>query len=575
MSPKFLRPLVFVLLLAFSVPGLAQAAVLDDIARDFKPLSGYVIMPADQEVLIDLDAAKGVAVGDLFAIVKPGGPIVHPVTKEILGNLDEVKGVLKVTRLRSGYSYAVPLGGQKTASRGDVVRRFENMAATFADETGKGATIQADLQRALPALAWQPTSQSAGEPAALRFILKPSGLEIIDSTGQRIKSYPLPEGVVASSPASAAAATPTSVAAPAVLAAKPAAAPAVILPPVETTAEAAIVRRDPSSDQNIWTSSALGGSAVGVEVADFDGDGRQEVAMAFGDRLELYTLENGNLRRSSTLEFGAARIAHTLDSADLDGDGKPELYVTATFGPDLTSMVVTLENGRLVLGQNFVSWFLRSVTLPGEGRVLLGQRMGSGPDDFSGQIYRMEKRGGEVAEGKPVALPAGTKLYGFAFLTTAKELALVRINNFDLLQVFGINGEKLWESDANFGGSESFFERKNQALARETTDTTRYVYFQSRIETDGDGSVLIPVNEGSRLFSRSKSFKKSLLRAMRWDGQELKEVWHTRAQNAYLADFRKADIDNDGQPELVQAVVYPGGVLDSKRRSALVVYELN
>ena len=57
-----LQPVIvifMVLVVAFlCIP--TQAAVIDQVARDFKPMSGYVIMKAGSEYLIDLDAGKGI-----------------------------------------------------------------------------------------------------------------------------------------------------------------------------------------------------------------------------------------------------------------------------------------------------------------------------------------------------------------------------------------------------------------------------------------------------------------------------------------------------------------------------------
>jgi len=116
----------------------AQAAVIDEVVRDFTPISGYVIMETEGEYLIDLDASKGIAAGDLFSVIKSGKKITHPVTGKVLGTLEEVKGILKVTRLQSGYSFARLLGTSHEIERGDPVRRYTHMSATLWDYTTPG-----------------------------------------------------------------------------------------------------------------------------------------------------------------------------------------------------------------------------------------------------------------------------------------------------------------------------------------------------------------------------------------------------------------------------------------------------
>ena len=101
-SRTFVTMVSLSLLLSWS----AEAAVINEVVGDFTPISGYVIMEAEGEYLIDLDASKGIAAGDLFSVIKPGEKITHPVTGKVLGTLEEGKGILKVTRLQSGYSFA-------------------------------------------------------------------------------------------------------------------------------------------------------------------------------------------------------------------------------------------------------------------------------------------------------------------------------------------------------------------------------------------------------------------------------------------------------------------------------------
>jgi hypothetical protein len=189
----------------------AQAAVIDEVVGDFTPISGYVIMVAGGEYLIDLDASKGVSAGDLFSLIKPGEKITHPVTGKVLGTLEEVKGILKVTRLQSGYSFARLLDKSTEIKRGDPIRRYANMSAILWDYTGEGETFFFQLRDKLSDLKWEDYQASQkSRPDKLRalkatgtnliFILTSSGLEVRDSEFQIILSYGPPESLVSADP---------------------------------------------------------------------------------------------------------------------------------------------------------------------------------------------------------------------------------------------------------------------------------------------------------------------------------------------------------------------------------------
>lgn len=184
----------------------AAGAVLDDVARDFKPLSGYLVMPVGDEYLVDLDAGKGLVAGDLLAVIEKGKKVIHPVTGKVLGTLDQVKGVLQIVRVKTGYSYARTIGKAKDLKAGDLVRRYTDLPALFWDYTGRGEEVYARLKKFLPQLEWQDYGVAqAGRPdkpgalamqeATLIFVLDGSGLSVHDGSYQALHAYPPPEAV--------------------------------------------------------------------------------------------------------------------------------------------------------------------------------------------------------------------------------------------------------------------------------------------------------------------------------------------------------------------------------------------
>jgi hypothetical protein len=51
------------------------------------------------------------------------------------------------------------------------------------------------------------------------------------------------------------------------------------------------------------------------------------------------------------------------------------------------------------------------------------------------------------------------------------------------------------------------------------------------------------------------------------------ENWHTKKINGYVADYAIKDVDNDGKPEIVLALVQSVGMTLSDR-SVIVVYKM-
>ena len=143
-----MKKLFFLLFTIFASPYsisalTAQAAVIDQISQDFKPLDGYVIKSVGDAYIIDLDQRHGISPGDLFSVLGPGEVLTHPVTGKAIGTLDTFKGILKVTQLKKGYSFSRPLGGSTGIKIGDPIRRFENIPSIFWDYTNRGRLFSA------------------------------------------------------------------------------------------------------------------------------------------------------------------------------------------------------------------------------------------------------------------------------------------------------------------------------------------------------------------------------------------------------------------------------------------------
>jgi len=576
------------LLLLALVGSAAEAADLDQIVKDFKPLSGYVVMPIGNEFLIDLDGSDGVAVSDLFSVITPGEKIIHPISKKMIGTLDEVKGILKVTRVKSGYSYAKPMGSAENIAKGDMIRRYENLMAIFWDYTGQGEPFFNELSAALPNLEWQsyaasqsgrPAEPSVGDVgnAALVFVMTAQGIQVCDADFAVIHSYPMQHSISGKSEA------PTVAPAMTVPVAPPQKNETIVFAPsqpaIEKEAsgivETGIVKRENLADLGIWVSPPVREELVGIEVADLDGDGQLETAMAYPHQIQIARLLNGVFTTISSVDIGKSYRALRLDGADLNGDGKQELYLTASLGQDLSSMVIAEQDGQYQITSTNIPWYLRAVDLPGEGRVLLGQTAGGHRNDFDGPVFRVKETSTGIDKGEPVTSFGKINIFGFLPFADGNGTYLTaRFSAYDYLQVYTPQGEKLWESMDQLGGSTTFIERIDPAKNPASGDDTQNVFLDPRLEFGDNGELLVPANEGMRWLARYRSYKDSKLIAMKWDGRELREVWHTKGQKGYMADFRFADIDNDGKKEIVQGLVSTGSGMAGYVQSSRHVFEM-
>lgn len=596
----------------------ASAGFQEEVASDLGVKTATLVAPAGGEWLLDLDAASGIQAGDLFAVVSKGAPVIHPVTKKVIGSLDETRAVLRVTKVKNGYSYAAVVTSAGELKAGDEARRFAALPALFWDYTGEGEGVFTQLQGALPELHWtgyaaaqgsrpeQPRPVPGMEPG-LVFVLNAQGLGVKDQAFQPLRFY-RPEQLGAA-PVAAVTAPPGSSARPA--AAAPSGGsivvpggqaagtvpggtssgwfpgswfgggnkgpgPGGVLAGSGSSTRGGLIVSQMDSREGVWYGPRMQGRPIGVEVGDLDGDGKNEVALCFRDRVVVARVAAGNFEPLADLPFGTSGDALACDGLDLDGNGRMELYVTLSQLNRIKSIGLELQGGQLLETVKPVAFFLRKVLLAGEGEVLLGQELNADlrnhTQNLAGPIFRVGRSGGTLQKGAPVNLPDTFELYGFAPFEHAGRPLLARINTNDKLQVIDGAGSLLWESNDYFGGSETAFERGDGIQGA----VTRYVYLSPRIEPGPDGTVLVPVNEGSRTFSGFRQFNGSHLKAVSYDGYSLVERWRTKPQGGYLGDFRMADADNDGAPEIVMLVMFSHGnwLKSNEGSTVLLIYEM-
>ena len=191
-------------------------------------------------------------------------------------------------------------------------------------------------------------------------------------------------------------------------------------------------------------------------------------------------------------------------------------------------------------------------------------------------------------------IPQGLSVYGLTLdkIGSSGAERIIALNESDYLYiydqtdkplskiaVFGGSDELIWKSDDVFGGSNTIIEPVNKS-ADSTMEIRESYFINLRIltyDTNGDGKreIIIVKNLSSagRLMQNVKLFTSAEVYNLEWDGLGMVENWRTRKINGYVADYQFKDIDNDGENEIVLALVL-STVGTVKDRSVIVAYDL-
>lgn len=200
---------------------------------------------------------------------------------------------------------------------------------------------------------------------------------------------------------------------------------------------------------------------------------------------------------------------------------------------------------------------------------LLAQPVGE-TEPFGGGVRRLLWAEGRYREGPALRLPAGTTVYGLAFLQLASgpEPEAVALTPEDRLGVWTAGGRALWVSGDPYGGAAVTFP---YTPAREQKDQDAIVGRVSgrivALPSGGEGPEvlvfenLVPVGGQFRTFLprlAPLAFTQGRIHRLRWQDGGFRRVWASRPTEGYIADFAYGDLDGDGVPEVVVGVVARG-----------------
>jgi TolB-like protein len=317
---------------------------------------------------------------------------------------------------------------------------------------------------------------------------------------------------------------------------------------------------------------------VAMEVGDVDGDGQEEFVLASPYEIRIYRRFDNRYQKIGQIELPHRYKIHALSMADLNNNGRQEIYVSAADPDGPNSFVLEWDGKQFARIADNVNWYLRAIEIPGQGMVLAGQKAGFNSLLAKG-VYRLTLNQGQITKGEELQT-GGMNLFDFSFadLDGTGSLKVVAISQGDRLMVLTQGGKVLWTSDDYYGGTTRFLggdrpEDLNKDLENGNNEGAR-LYVPARIvikdvNNDGRSDVIINKNlsSASRIMARSRSYPSGEIDALTWNGIGLTELWRTRKIDGYVADYHLGAIQTvpakDGKGQAINAELNAGVVLNS------------
>ena len=179
--------------------------------------------------------------------------------------------------------------------------------------------------------------------------------------------------------------------------------------------------------------------------------------------------------------------------------------------------------------------------------------------------------------------PREAKVFGLTVTDLRSQGAFdnVILEDSERLNIVSADGKFSWRSRVLYGGTNNFYETKKKRdpdYGKEVGPDWR-VYIPGRIiakDLDGDGLKEVIINKNhrsSRLTERVRNYEMGEIYGLVWQDGYLDTHWKTREINGYISDFQVKDVDNDGDEELVVAVVNFGSITE-KVTSNILFFKL-
>ncbi len=336
-----------------------------------------------------------------------------------------------------------------------------------------------------------------------------------------------------------------------------------------------------SSRANFWKSSNFGYLINGITLGDVNGDKKPETVVVTPSEVRIFSMEANRFKEIAKIDMG--RFIHIVgvDSADINGNGYAEIFVSATNTQKNAAQSFILEfNGtQYVPILENSPWFYRVVDQQTGKPILLGQKISLG-DPFSGDIVELTWKEKKLSRDRTVWDKAGLNLMGFSLgdVQNNGQPLYLAYDSYDHIRLLGSSGKALWEGSDKLGGSTLYF-----TLSQVDPGVENIQYLPMRlvvqdINNDGKADVIVAKNHemAGRLLDRFRVYTKSQFQFLSWDGIGLSLVQETRAISGFVRDFFIGDFDADGKDELVAAIVIKeGSMAFTEPKSTIIAYEMN
>lgn len=336
----------------------------------------------------------------------------------------------------------------------------------------------------------------------------------------------------------------------------------------------------------------LGYNMVDMAVGDFNGDGKNEVAILSDHDLRIYSWPaNGQLKLIGETVVSRSNNNFSMRAIDLNRDRSMALVVTTTEESSNRpySFIYSFKGNKFTTIAERIPYYVSVMRVPPTySPTLVGQAWDS-LKLFAPGVRIMTKQDGKFTLGTRLDLPTGATVFNCVWLPASKNgkgEQLVMLTDDERIKLFQGHGNSLiYTTMERYSGSATGMDHYKgmPGLGVDKTYQLPSKYYApmrliaADIGNTGDYTLLVnkPISTAAQFFDRYRFFPQGEVHALYWDGVGLGLKWKTRRIRGSVAEIDLADVNNDGILDLVVGLNTSPDLGIGSRQCMITAYPLD
>ncbi len=310
---------------------------------------------------------------------------------------------------------------------------------------------------------------------------------------------------------------------------------------------------------------------VDMAVGDFNGDGKNEVAILSDHDLRIYAWPaNGQLKLLGETVVSRSNNNFSMRAIDLNRDRSMAIVVATTEEASNRpySFIYSFKGNKFSTVAERIPYFVSVMRVPPTyAPTLVGQAWDS-LKLFAPGVRIMTKQDGKFTLGTRIDLPTGATVFNCVWLPAGKNgkgEQLVMLTEDERIKLFqGHSNTLVHTTMERYSGSATGMDHykgvpglgvdKNYQLPSKYFAPMRLI--AADIGNTGEYTLLVnkPISTAAQFFDRYRFFPQGEIHALYWDGVGLGLKWKTRRIRGSVAEVDLGDVNNDGILDLVVGI---------------------